>query len=563
MYIRIFNNIYPSQVLLLEAGGEEPEVADVPAFAPMLQSSSIDWGFRTQADPKSCLARTNGQCSWARGKVMGGSSVINYMIYIRGNPRDYDEWAERGNIGWSYEEVLPYFIKSEDNHNIDKVAPYKHGVGGYLSVEMFNYQDENVLTLLRAFEEVGLPLIDQNSGKQIGGSLLQTTSRNGRRESANIAFIRPIRRKRRNLVIETEAYALRVLIDPHTKTAYGVEYEKNGRLIRATAKKEVIVSCGAIMSPKLLMLSGIGPAEHLQNFGIPVIKDLPVGYNLQDHTTIDGLMFSLTNRTATTTTDEQMRHDVFYYREEGEGPLSSTGPLQVNAFVQTKYEFEPGRPDIQYSIDATNVRNMVTQPILAAETKVTPLAYYNGLVIRPILLNPESRGVIKLNHTDPWYGYPLIYANTFEEEIDLLRIVEGIKQSLNLLKTQALQKIGVNLVTTPLPACDNIRFGTDEYWVCMVRSYTSTIYHYSGTCKMGPRHDRGAVVDPQLRVYGIKNLRVIDTSIMPRVVRGNTNAPTIMIAEKGSDMIKSTWLKKKGLQGMNFKQMIKNLFLNH
>lgn len=538
-------------------------MADVPSFAPMLQGSSIDWNFMTQPDPKSCLARRNGQCAWARGKVMGGTSTINYMIYIRGNPRDYDEWAENGNPGWSYEEVLPYFIKSEDNHNPDKVAPNAHGVGGYLSVEQFNYQDQNVVALLNAFEELGLPIYDQNSGEQIGASLLQTTSRNGRRESANVAFIRPIRRKRRNLVIETKAYVLRVLIDPKTKTAYGVEYEKNGHLVQAIARKEVIVSCGAIMSPKVLMLSGIGPARHLQTFGIQVIKDLPVGYNLQDHTTIDGVMFSLTNRTATTATDEEQNRDIYYYKEERAGPLSSTGPLQINAFVQTKYEFEPGRPDIQYSIDAANIQNMITDPILSAETKVTPLAYYDGFIVRPILLNAESRGVIKLNNTDPVYGYPLIFANTFAEEIDAQRIVEGIKQSLNLLKTRSLQKLGMNLVTSPMPACDGYKVGTDEYWRCLVGSYTSTIYHYSGTCKMGPRHDPGAVVDPKLRVYGIKNLRVIDTSIMPRVVRGNTNAPTIMIAEKGSDFIKDTWLKKKSASKLNFKQMLKTFLLNY
>lgn len=561
--------------MLLEAGDEEPEVADVPAFAPVLQLSSIDWGFSTMPEPNSCLQRPGGRCPWARGRVMGGSSVINYMIYIRGNPRDYDEWAEAGNPGWSWKEVIPYFMKSEDNHNMDSVVQSVHGVGGYLSVERFQYQDSNVVAMYNAFQELGLPVLDQNAGKQIGTMMLQTTTRSGRRESANIAFVRPIRRKRKNLTIETKAYAVRVLIDPHTKVAYGVEYEKNGRLIQARARKEVIVSCGAIMSPKVLMLSGIGPAHHLQNFNIQVISDLPVGYNLMDHTTIDGVLFAINNESSTLPTPEQVVYDTYYYREEQAGRYSSTGPLQVNAFVQTKYELEPGRPDIQYSIDATNIQDMVTDPILAATTKVNPLSYYSGFTIRPILLNPESRGVIKLNNTDPIYGYPLIYANTFAERIDALRIVEGIKQGLNLLKTRALQRIGVQLVTVPINGCEENTFGTEEYWLCLVQSYTSTIYHYSGTCKMGPKHDPGAVVDPKLRVYGVKNLRVVDTSIMPRVVRGNTNAPTIMIAEKASDFIKETWLKKKftakipkipqfnQIPKMDFKQMIKTFFFNH
>ncbi|XP_044263943.1 glucose dehydrogenase [FAD, quinone]-like [Tribolium madens] len=554
-------------VLLLEAGDEEPEVADVPAFAPALQQSSIDWGFSTQPDPNSCLARQNGQCSWARGRVMGGSSTINYMIYIRGNPRDYDEWAEAGNPGWSWREVLPYFMKSEDNHNIDTVERQAHGVGGYLSVERFQYQESNVRSLFEAFQELGLPVIDQNAGRQIGTMMLQTTTRSGRRESANLAFIRPIRRKRKNLTIETKAYIIRVLIDPHTKVAFGVEYEKNGKLIQVRARKEVIVSCGTIMTPKVLMLSGVGPAHHLQNFGIQVIKDLAVGYNLMDHPTTDGVLLQINNESATLVPPEQVTRDVFYYREEQAGPLSSTGPLQVNTFVQTKYELEPGRPDMQYSIDTANVVDYVTDLLLASGTKVYPLAYYNGFIIRPILLNQRSRGVIKLNSTDPIYGYPLIYSNTFNEQIDALTMVEGIKQSLNLLKTRAMQRLGVSLITTPVAACDGYSFGTDDYWLCLVRSYTSTMYHYAGTCKMGPKHDPFAVVDPKLRVYGIKNLRVIDTSIMPRVTRGNTNAPTIMIAEKGSDFIKETWLKKKfsipKIPKMDFKQMIKTFFFNH
>ena len=531
------------QVLLLEAGDEEPEVADVPAFAPLLQHSSIDWDFMTQPSPHSCLARRNGQCAWARGKVMGGSSTINYMIYIRGNPRDYDEWAEKGNDGWSYDEVLPYFMKSEDNHDIPHVAPYVHGVGGYLSVERFQYQDQNVMAMFRALGESGLEILDQNSGHQIGASLLETTTRNGRRESANIAFIRPIRRKRQNLVIETKAYVLRVLIDPKTKAAYGIEYEKNGKLVRAFARKEVIVSCGTIMSPKVLMLSGVGPAHHLKSFGIHVIKDLPVGYNLHDHTTIDGVMFQLPNETATNGDEEQQRKDVYYYREKQAGPLSSTGPAQLNAFVQTKYEFELDRPDIQYAIDATTLEDFLKDPILTAETRVSPMAYYDTFVIRPILLNPKSRGVITLNDTDPIYGHPLIYANTFSKGTDLLRIVEGIKQALSLLETHSLQKLGAQLVTTPLYPCDDLEFGTDDYWICVIESYTTTIYHFVGTCKMGPKDDESAVVDPELRVHGIKRLRVVDASIMPKIVRGNTNAPTIMIAEKASDIIKSTWLK--------------------
>ncbi|CAH1163758.1 unnamed protein product [Phaedon cochleariae] len=539
------SEIHGWKVLLLEAGDEEPIVADVPAFAPMLQASSIDWGYSTQPSHKSCLARDDGRCTWARGKVMGGSSTINYMIYIRGHPKDYDEWEEMGNHGWSFADVLPYFIKSEDNRNPEKIEQYYHGVGGYQTVEIFPYQDINTIALLDAYLELGLDKLDQNSDKLIGTSLLQHTARDGKRLSTNVAFIRPIRYKRNNLVVRTNSHVTRILIDEKNKAAYGVEYLRHGKMVKVLAKKEVIVSAGSINSPVILMLSGIGPADHLQQHGIKVLKDSAVGFNLQDHTTIDGVVMQLTNYTATTVSDENREQDTYKWKQTHKGPLASTGPLQTNAFVQTKYEKSYDRPDIQYSWDAINVANFYTDPILTYNTAVLPLSYYDGMMIRPILLNPESRGRVLLNDTDPVFGEPLIYANTFTEEIDLLRMVDGIKQSLNMERTKTFQHLGIRLNQTPLPACQHLHFGSDEYWACICMAYTTTIFHPVGTCKMGPKHDRAAVVDPELKVYGIHNLRVIDSSIFPKIMRGNTNAPTIMVAEKGSDFIKETWMHKK------------------
>lgn len=362
------------------------------------------------------------------------------------------------------------------------------------------------------------------------------------RLSTNNAFLTPIRDKRQNLVIQTNSTGVRVLIDPETKTAYGVEYMHDGQLFSAFAKKEVILSAGAINSPKILMLSGIGPTEHLQERGIEVLKDLPVGYNLQDHATLDGIVFALDNTTATNVSFAARNADVHYYKSSRRGPLSAPGNIQVNTMVQTVYESVKGRPDIQYNIDSTDVENFFTDPILTAQTMVTPTAYYNGMMIRPILLSPASRGVIQLNDTDPINGDPLIFANTFQEDIDMLRMIAGVRQVLNLGRTESLQNLGAQLVATPLPNCAQYEFGTDEYWACVASSYTATIFHPAGTCKMGPKNDRTAVVDPRLRVHGVKNLRVIDASIMPVIPRGNTNAPTIMIAEKGSDYIKDRWL---------------------
>lgn len=518
---------------------EEPKVAGIPAMAPVLQQSSIDWAYTTQPQPHSCRSRPMGGCAWARGKVMGGSSTINYLIYTRGNQLDYDEWEHLGNPGWSYHNVLPYFRKLEHNMDPEFASDHKyHGTSGPQSVERFPYQDENVIAILEGWKELGLPEIDQNNGEQIGVMLLQNTAKDGMRASTNVGYIRPIRYKRENLVVRTQAHVTRLMVDQKTKKAFGVEYVKNGKILHALADKEVILSAGSINSPKILMSSGIGPEEHLHEFGIPLIKNLRVGYNLQDHTTIDGVVFAITNRTSRGI--EEFKRDLDYYLNTHRGPLSSTGPLQTNVFLKTSYA-DDSRPDIQYSFDAVNVDNFYSDPILAAQTNIFPAAYYTGFMVRPILLYPRSRGVVMLNQSDPIWGDPAIFANTFTVEPDLRTIVEGIRIAIRLLDTHAMKHLGARLVTTPLPACENFEFDSDLYWECVATEYTTTIYHPVGTCKMGPKEDPNSVVDHELRVHGIRNLRVVDSSIMPNIIRGNTNVPTIMIAEKASDMIKHAW----------------------
>lgn len=533
-------------VLLIEAGRPENFVMDLPILANYLQFTEANWKFRTEPSNRYCIGMDGQRCNWPRGKVMGGSSVLNYMIYTRGNRRDYDGWRDLGNVGWSYEDVLPYFKKIE-NFSIPEYqdSPY-HNRDGYLTVSYSPYRSKIADAIIEASQQEGFPYVDYNGKTQIGVSQLQVSMKDGIRESSSRAYLHPIR-NRPNLHVKKFAMVTKVLIDPQTKKAYGVEFERGGRFYGIRASKEVIVSAGAINSPQILMLSGIGPKKHLTELGIPVIKHSRVGFNLQDHIALGGLTFVIDKPYSLRVERIISTENLGMYFNHHKGPMSVPGGCEVLVFTDLKNRQDmDGYPDMELLFQGGS---LVSDPVLYKDFGITEEIYNavykniekkDSFMVFPMLMRPKSAGRIMLK-SKSHRQKPAIFPNYFADPQDMKTIIEGVRVIMNITNQEAMRKIGTRIHDVPIPQCARYAFASDAYFDCMARHLTFTIYHHTSTCKMGPPSDKKAVVDPRLRVYGVSNLRVADASIMPYVPAAHTNAPTFMIAEKAADMIKQDW----------------------
>jgi len=426
-------------VLLVEAGGEENAMTEIPLLVSYLIGTGYDWGYRTERQDGICGAMVDRRCRWPRGKTMGGTSVINYMVYTRGVPEDYDRWARLGNAGWAYADVLPYFKKSEDARQEPYASSPYHGRGGYLKVEEPPWKSPLGPAFLRAGRELGYAApADHNGPRPLGFSYVLATTDRGTRCSASKAFVRPVRR-RPNLTVTKRSHVTRILIDAGTRRALGVRFVKGRRTVDVFARKEVILCAGALNSPQLLMLSGVGPADHLAELGVPVVSDLKVGYNLQDHVSMAGLVF-LVNQTVTIV-ESRYRHPKYLlqYALGGRGPYTIPGGAEAVAFTATRYAVNGSvAPDMELVFGPgalTGDTGGSLHRLFGMREDFYEHVYGGyrgrdawGLV--PVLLRPRSRGRVKLRSANPFHA-PSLHPGYLTDSHDRDVLVEGIKQVRN------------------------------------------------------------------------------------------------------------------------------------
>ncbi|XP_072934505.1 glucose dehydrogenase [FAD, quinone]-like [Epargyreus clarus] len=517
------SDIYPDRsVLLVEAGGDTGVYSEIPAFLFLNQHTDNDWNYKTEPDGRSCLGFKNNSCHWAKGKGMGGSSSINAMVYIRGHPKDFDDWKQPGSQEWGYEDLKYYFELQEEKFNISQV-PRTTNEGMYAVIE-------------QAWKEIGLTSYRYETHEGlIGTKKAFLLTKNGKR--LNTAKI--VLNETKNLHIIKNTTVLSLLLDMKSKLATGIKLRhSNGVMMDIKANIEVILSAGSIATPQLLMLSGIGPKQHLEDVGINCHLDLPVGHNLQDHLLFP--VFLKTNQHITLT-PEMINLFFLEYMLMRTGPLSNVGTIDFFGFINTKNISD--HPDIQFHhiyfskndqfmikvvMESIGYKNEIVEEIIALNKKQDLLAIY------PTLLHPKSKGEVLLRNHD-WKSKPIIKTKYLQDPDDVKTFIDAINFIHRLEETETFKSLELEILELKIPGCAGMKFNTDPYWRCYIQHIGTTVYHPVGTAKMGS--DDSSVVDHKLLVHGMNNLRVVDASIMPSITGGNTMAPTLALAHKAVDII--------------------------
>lgn len=476
------------------------------------------------------------RCLFATGKVLGGSSSINGLIYTRGNAKDYDKWETLGNQGWSFEQIEPFFKKMEN-------AQFPSEALGHTGPLFVNYSiPTNKLQTVFAegLSEMGIPETDYNAGNQIGVSRIQTNIKNGRRISGANGYIKPVLR-RKNLNVTLNALVTKILINTETNRSYAVRFVKNGEIFEATVRKEIIVSAGAINSAHLLMLSGIGPKNTLETFKIPTVRDLPVGENL-----IDQVAFNLNFRSNMSQESVKLGKQIEDFLE-GKGLLTTPFNGKSLCFAHPDHT---GRPTVEYVLlppsggDDYIINKPIPSPYIDTITKdqmgqIDPKTFFSIVVI---LLHPKSRGKVTIQSNHP-IDFPLIDSNILGEEEDVEQLYHAIQFISNITQTEALKKINASVFSNITP-CLKYDSQSREYWHCAISYMAIPTYHSMGTTNMGV-NPKTSVVDPKLKIHGLRGLRVADCGVIPDSISGHTNGPAFMIGEKLSFMIQEEYAQLK------------------
>ncbi|KAJ9588584.1 hypothetical protein L9F63_028111 [Diploptera punctata] len=529
------------KVLVIEAGGDPPFLSNIPAIFFALLKTEVDWQYHTEPHDGFCQGFVGKRCFLPRGKALGGTSSINGMLYFRGVTGDFDNWATAGNKGWSDKEVLEFFKKSEDfkfEGDGDNSGPDYHGAGGPLKVQRLQTLDLAV-KLAEGLKEAGYKELNDVIGPdQHGFGHLHATITNGTRCSSAKAFLAGTR-DRKNLHVVKNSQVTKIIIDHESKEVKGVEFVlADGRIRSVKVRKEVIVSAGTVNSPQVLMLSGIGPKRHhLTDVGIETIKDLKVGENFHDH-----FLFLATL--------SHLLDDSYEYLTRRTGRFTTYFGTSVVSYFKTKLEPEDQRPDMMLVFLSILANDTSTVDLLedkldleheSADSIKEMIKEGDAFFILPMILRTKSRGRVLLSSADP-LAHPKIYPEYLSDSRDLETMLEGIRTGIELMETDIMKQYGAKKQKLFVKSCEDLEYDSREYWECMLRNVGGSFFHPVGTCKMGPRTDSEAVVDPELKVHGLKGIRVADASVMPVTVSSPPYATVVMIGEKAADMIKREWL---------------------
>ncbi|XP_054730330.1 glucose dehydrogenase [FAD, quinone]-like [Anastrepha obliqua] len=530
------------KVLVLEAGGDPPQESEVPSTLFALEHSKVDWNYLTEYSEKSCWGLVDRRCYWPRGKMIGGTGGMNGMLYIRGHRGDYDDWVQAGNTGWGWDDVVPYFERS--------VRPVGNGTHpqGYVTLNAFPVNDADVENMVYGgTAELGIPRVREfTEGSEMGYSNLPGTFQNGRRISTGKGHLAKVS-QRPNLQVIKNALVTNLNFDDSGENVRSVSFiVRNKHKMRVNIGKELVLSAGAIDSPKLLMLSGVGPAVHLKQLNIPVVHDLPVGNNLYDHVQVVTFL-KLNEHLARPLTPLDSLDNIYNYLIHQNGPLASHGTASLVGFINT---LKNGPyPDIEYHHftlrrgDFDGLETFLTGLNVKEEFKAhirRVIETADVLGIFNVLSNPKSTGNIRLRSAD-YRDPPKLTPNYFSDREDEATLLRAIRFQEQLLNTAAYKAMNASLILPLIAECSVFELQSDDYWRCYIKYFSCTTYHQAGSVKMAPETDQTSCVNPRLRLRGVGNLRVADASIMPKIPSANTNAATIMIAEKAVDFIREDW----------------------